>query len=184
MPLPMNHRMTFLTNASAICEKKTWIIVDKLQYVHSKGVARLFPFPKPLVCIIGKINLVSGFRAYGYFWVEIFHNYSPKRRSLPHLLPQLPTSRSPQGFFGGISQLLQWQTLKESRPWTTENPEDFNRRKAIYQSIPESWVNFARGTFSTDKTKPRLVCPLGGWSLTHRGNLALKKSKNQVYPRF
>lgn len=32
-----------------------------------------------------------------------------------------------------------------------------------------------------DKTKPRMVCPSGDWSLTHRDNLGLKKSKNQVY---
>lgn len=124
--------------------KKTWIIVGKLQYVHSQGVALLFPFPKPLVCIIGKINLVSGFRAYGYFWVEMFHNYSPKRRSLPHLLPQLPTSRSPRwGFLVEAFQLLQWQTLKESpepqkiQKISTEEKQSINLSLRVGSTSPE-----------------------------------------------
>lgn len=161
--------------------KKTWIIVGKLQYVHSQGVARLFPFPKPLVCIIGKINLASGFRAYGYFWVEMFHNYSPKRRSLPHLLPQLPTSRSPRwGFLVESPSCFSGVSLKESREpqkiqkISTEEKQSINLSLRVGSTSPG-------GTFSMDKTKPRMVCPSGDWSLTHRDNLALEKSKNQVY---
>ena len=106
--------------------KKTWIIVGKLQYVHSQGVARLFPFPKPLVCIIGKVNLASGFRVSGYFWVEMFHNYSPKRRSLPHLLPQLPTSRSPRWGF-----LVESPSCFSGKPW--RNPVNHRRSRRFQQ---------------------------------------------------